>query len=1221
MRALRLVVASSLMCALLLVMTLPAALAQAEPAPVDLTLLTTQVTWQAPPLVQVNAQLWGPTGRKGQATAYANTEGQLTLQFRSPGQPGDPRATVIEPGDRLELRPLSGSPLTVTLPMLAADLDSVGGRIVGRAPAGAALQLKLFSPDDLLLTEVTIQATAEGVVSWALPAGLPWTPGSWGELLLSMAGGHRIRAQFREPSMEIDLTRRQASGNASLGTDVVIATSRSGQRPATSDLRRVLNRHDGQWSLLRIAMPPGEARMSGLDLSLELRRTDLALSRAMTLTLPLLEVSVDWPAANRVRGQAPPDAAIELRLIQGGAVKERVSLLADGAGRWSWDPGGAARYGPGWRAEVVYSLRPGTIALAGAETQGLRVALNGSAVEGVVAAGSSFTVTLRSASNDTVKDRRRIDLAPGEGSFNINLGDNEILSETRILPGDALWLERATGDPLVVPVPAFALGIDLAGKRVLGRTLPGYGIRLSGSSGVMDLITDDRGDFQTDLASLGGPAPRCQTYGCQGRAELTVPGGHRFVAAWGVPDLTIDLTDSIVSGHSAGGQSVALDIHDKAGRRLGGSGPTVTGDNGLIPSVGYWIQRLRDPAGRVALAHTGDLLMARLPHSVTLALPIPLLEGRVVFGRNEVQGRARPGSKGRLQLHRSTLLSGTGTELPWQADANGSISVVLAPSWNLRYRDNVGMVLEEDGLRWERTLPAPGLVLRLPSGRLEGAAEPAAAVDLVWSRASKSLGRQRVSAEASGEFSIRLRDGQGRAWPLRKGDQLQVLATGAGAVESQSLTVPEFTVQLDPVARLLTGRVSEGGLVRISLLPNLGPLEALVRPSSSDSQVIEMPGGGDFSVATEAGRFPPRLLIQGQFELGSGHMVLLDQQRPGLAYAQEGATVCAFGPADAPVRLRLVGADNGRLAAAQDTVGEDGFARLTLRDEAGRAMAIHTGQRLMAEIGPDSVQEGVGTFTVSMDWAARTVSGEGPPGAPAALRLQAAACGDWVPHSRMTILDPVGRYELGPMDLAPRGLAHPYQVTLLTSSGQRAYREWVRTRVIVHLDRPKLSAETTALTTLSIQTPGFESASAEADELGRWSLALRDDQRQPHQPKAGEALQLVGPDERMNVMVEPLDFDLDPQTGILGQSLPGRRIAIALRLVNGQFARFSTTADAEGRFSFGSADLPTGLEFNQVSRVSLEAQTPDGHAMRRDWNRFSTIALVYLPVIVSPPGP
>ena len=144
---------------------------------------------------------------------------------------------------------------------------------------------------------------------------------------------------------------------------------------------------------------------------------------------------------------------------------------------------------------------------------------------------------------------------------------------------------------------------------------------------------------------------------------------------------------------------------------------------------------------------------------------------------------------------------------------------------------------------------------------------------------------------------------------------------------------------------------------------------------------------------------------------------------------------------------------------------------------------------------------------------------------------------------------------------------------------------------------------------------------AEADEVGRWSLALKDDQRRPYQPKAGEALQLVGPDERLNVMVEPLDFDLDPETGILGQSLPGRRIAIALRLVNGQFARFSTTADAEGRFSFGSADLPTGLEFNQVSRVSLEAETPDGHAMRRDWDRFSTIAPVYLPVIVSPPGP
>ncbi len=226
----------------------------------------------------------------GFLTGYAGPEGEFAVST-GPLLPGD-TVTVTTPQEEI----------TLTLPLLTAQVDRGTATVSGAAPPDAPLEVRLAAYPLYLSRQVT--ATAAGTYTVSFPDAAPLPDGAWGTVRYTHPRGHWVFLQFGLRAWSVTLGERFAGGYADMAGAPFTATL-TAPDGFTESVTGTASLYDASFSVV-FSRPIGPGD--------RLRLTQAG--RETEFVVPRLTARHDW-AAQVLEGEAPPGSLVGVTFPRG----------------------------------------------------------------------------------------------------------------------------------------------------------------------------------------------------------------------------------------------------------------------------------------------------------------------------------------------------------------------------------------------------------------------------------------------------------------------------------------------------------------------------------------------------------------------------------------------------------------------------------------------------------------------------------------------------------------------------------------------------------------------------------------------------------------------------------------------------------------------------------------------------------------------------------------
>lgn len=475
----------------------------------------------------------------------------------------------IEPGDRVEVE-IDGVLTSLTVPDIAAAVDTVADRVQGRLPAGLIAVFVALHRDPALLdgpADLPPKSAApdrDGLFDVSFAGEADLGPGYWGEAAAVNRAGHIFVQPFAVPMVGLDT----AASYALLRTNPAVGDFRLVSRsPLGADLFGSGPAYPLGGSLYVVPLLPGGLPENGVyrpatgeDLVIVTPRGEQAVG-----PVPRLLVSLDQETS-RAWGHADASARLTISLDRdgdGAGGPEPAQVLRAGAdGRFAQSF--APHIDRQARARIQAWAGLGVARVETAQVPELLVRLYGHVVTGSLAGWGKVRVEHADPSG-TIVAWTEVDSDPAGfllAELRSGRGQNSAFR-----PGDLLRLRPAIGDTLTLTVPLVSAAVDAPGGKTLSGQAPA-GARLD--SAVYYAAPDFFGPqpFLEDYLLLEGQAGDDGRYSLRcGAAPCAMYYGllaaHQGPAAWLLewvdqPIVGVGISDRTSLGRATAGLSVRL---------------------------------------------------------------------------------------------------------------------------------------------------------------------------------------------------------------------------------------------------------------------------------------------------------------------------------------------------------------------------------------------------------------------------------------------------------------------------------------------------------------------------------------------------------------------------------------------------------------------------------------------------------------------------------------
>jgi len=1145
------------------------------PAPLDVTILTPDVTWSTAPDTPVRLVLQRGEAVLAEVATRASLSGTVEASFV-----GGQGIVPIRDGDRLGVHADGAPAFTRTVPALTTRIDLDTRVVSGTAPAGARLAVRVLEPGGAAAHSEDVDSDGDGVYRVTLPGALDLGPGVWGTVTHATGAGDRFTARWDVLTAVVTLGTPAVDGRATLG-GAVRATLRAGDgtEADSGPAITVTGRPDYRLSLARGDQPHAVAAGDVVSV----RQDDRVL---LAGPVPRLTARVD-ELADTVSGLAPPGAAL---VVSAAAISGTVeaATTADAQGRYAVGFAGRVDLGRGVAVHTRYA--PGRLAFrARGVPEHVTATLYSASLVGTALPGAWVTANL--SRRDGAADRRASGgaIAGADGVFRMTLVSPGGGGPLPAQPGDRILVAfDVEGDPHTLVLPGLVATADAATDEVAGIALPLAPVEVAIAGRPQTAVRTRAGGggaFLVDFTGRFDIEP-----GTAGTAVTELASRDTVALEWAVPQVDMLLGDATVSGFGPRGRAVRLELA-RAGRAIASAeGAVADADPARKPN---WSLALRDAAGEAVAAQGGDGLAVRIGEwSLDLDVPVVTVEANTAA--DFVLGRAPAGRPVRVRVSRV----GGGEEREVRAGADGRYSLGLAGRWDLRANDAVSATVALDGGHTATAvMRVPGLMVDLDTSVVVGYAGPFAVVQATLSdRLGASRAGGTATADAAGRFELQLHDGRGQAVPPVEGDTLEIVY-GANRV---AMPIPRLTVTVDPLADTVSGEATPGGEVTVSATTALGGARSqgtrLAVPRPDGGYDVGFAGDLDVAAGTR---------LQVSFRTPDGHVATRDRRLPIVHVQRGGNLVSGYVGAGAAVSVSL-GAGGRAAAWAAATARADGAFDAFLAAQGGAPAAAGAGDDLDVRWSAGDgrqlpaageVRVAVAPISATVNAATGVVTGTAPAGTVvdvtpgglggggATLRVTAGADG------RFALPLPGGRPLAAGLDV---------EAGMLDAEGHRTFARAVVPYLEVTLGEPRVTGRAAPLAPLGLalgrDADTVADGGGRGDTFGHFAALLRGTGGFLG-PQPGQALTLSEPGSLRTTLVLPtLSIRVDLGAGALRGTGPADTpVAVRIRARGRPEIQAEAWTDAQGAWSLDATALPPGLLLADLLQAEARLAVDNGH--------------------------
>ncbi len=1190
--------------------------------PLRATVYDNQIQWRADPGTAVAAVVRDAQGVKARGQGRANAGGTVNINLQAvgggPGGGGAGRQ-YLRPSDTISLTVQGGTPVLATVPALAADIDPVTDRVVGRAPAGADVEVVVHHGPDAsdVLTE-TVKADGAGAFQLDLAGRVDVMPGTDGAATTTVTAGHQFRAAFAVLESDLTVGSRAISGRASLGAQLTVTILAPDGTTRGTLQQEVLG--DIEWSTPGGGGGPGGG--AALPLVAVGDRVRVAKSggpvgadQTLEIVVPQLQVDVNKDTGV-VTGVGPANAGIV--------------VLADGPGnnnierRTTTDASGFFRVelgqpiDSGWRVFVTYDPGTGIRVRSLFTVPQIEIPIHGTSVGGVSAASVPITVTLRTKDGD-LKGRVNTN-TNNNGNFNANFSQQP--NETRVEPGDVVEVDLTSGDPLLLPVPLITAQTNADADTVSGVgpadatlqiTAPGQGGPGGGTPAVtLDVKVGADGTYVADFAGQ-----RDIVAPMNGTISYTESRGHVFTTGWAAVRLNLTLGENTVTGNGAVNRKVTVTLKTPDNKTAALVETRVSGGGGGGPAAGGndWVAQMIDVTSQQVEFRTGDTLQVTVGDD-QISLLLPTLSGVAFIGEDLVNGITEPDTEVRIQLTGQggggPGGGGGGAVATVTSDAQGLFDNDFSEARDMLYNDIVQLRILQGPHQVYRIVRTPGLRLNFNNAVVTGAIEPS--VDYTAQLLTSTGGVRKALNGRTAEdatFAVQFLDASSEPMVPNPGDKIVLAAPSAQEAKEVSMEVPELTVQSDAETEIVNGRATPGGNLTVQVSQTFfrpgrgGGGFGVSRPQIAEDGTWQARfgggggGGGQFNVV-------PGQQFEATYRLPVGHIAVRTHNEPLVNAQIGGGRVCGVGPERTQVTADVTGASGptGSGRARSDNFGS--FEVRLIQGGVGTVeLATAPGQTVGADIAGKRYEEVLPELIVAVDWDTGRVTGTAPPNTQVFLTSPALGClgtrdfeGGGI---QFGIANSGANGQFGGQ-VALRDPGEGFEVAVFNADGHRAYRHVYRTLGQIYVRKDQVGGQATPLSpvTAVLKTSGGQERGryvTVADSSGRFLGRVEDASDQPVIINAGDVVSLEAGGELVDIKVEDLTFDFDPVNGLSGAAPANRDLTLYMQLADRRLLTVELRTDNTGRYGFRAADIPPRADwtFADVRRVRVVLPTAAMH--------------------------
>jgi len=1215
--------------------------AMQDPGPasgVEVVLHDNEITWHTAPGTVVRAELRsGATVKSQSPQRLAGEDGVVVLPLGvggggpgggggGGGGGGNQANAQVRPGDRIVLTPEGGAAVMFDVPELHVALDAAGDRIVGRAPAGATLEIEasLGGPP----VAATALAGAEGGFTWV---GSDVEAGETARIVLRLADQNVVTALAAAVRAELALGSSQTSGAATPGGTITIAYHHLAGSAAGQNTTNVNGGTD--WNL-NTGMGGGGPGGGGPGAG----RVPFAVGDTVTVTyasgLPeaafttvgvLPAVTIEDGGGGFVGGQASPGARVEVQAIGPDGATFSAATTADALGRWAADLSAAVGLGPGWRLRAAAEAAPGLFVVAVDAIEQIRVGVHRDLVTGVADPGTPISVTLR-APDGSVKDSDTTG-ANNQGVFNADVGP--------MAAGDLLEVYFVAGDPVVITIPELSVVADSATDAVSGVGPAGATIAVAQGQGQNAVqrtaVIGDDGRWSVAFAGTRDIEPPMN-----GAVTVRLSGGHELFTSWAAVRLTTEVGDTFLSGNGPAGRAIRAELVDPSGTVVasgadevpvggGGGGGGFGGGGG--GNGGNWLLRFTDDTSAEVKVRAGDTIRAMVGDE-QIALLVPTLKGVAFVADDAINGQTTSGADVIVRVTRPLVVNATVT-ITATVDAAGTFSHVFPDegegAYDLQHNDAILLQTRVGGHNVNSELFVPGLRLELDQAVLVGSWAPEIDVDVaVLGAGGGTKATARATTGEDAVFNALLLSAGGERIEPQPGDRVLVMPFGDPSAEPLELVVPELSIEGNVAANTLSGRATPGGILQVNVRdaidvnpqPGFGPQAGGQPAIGEDGTWTAGPfgGGGGRPGPGGGGGYDVRAgtRMQAVYRVPSGHIVARTRYVPMVSVQHGGSSVCGFSDPRSQIAAVLRSTDGVSLADANGSAGFNSFFAVNLAKD-GEQVPTQAGQRIQAQLGTTAVSLTLPTISLTIDWAADRLTGTGPATTMGQLFQPARDCLDTQPRqSQPFIVNAEGAFTINNIQGAPRAPGQGIEIAFITAEGHRIYRHAFRSlaQVFVGTDRVAGRATEGTSAVITVNDAGGTArgtATVKAGIGGFFEARIPATAGGPLAIGEGDVVHLEASGEAVDVAVEPLAFDWSPNNPVVGTALPSRALTLSLRLRDGRVINVQRTTDASGNMRYGAQDVPPRANWSlaDIVGVRLIAVTPNGHQLISEAGDFA----------------
>jgi len=894
-----------------------------------------------------------------------------------------------------------------------------------------------------------------------------------------------------------------------------------------------------------------------------------------------LVARADW-TSNRVFGQAPPGAIIEVNLvfIRAGVLTVLVSTpVVDENGYYEVDYTGRVEIAGGDHGSVAYRDANGNIIRLEYDVPLIRVQEHGNWVSGTLWHDVAVGVRLLSADGDV---RTVVTITTSlRGDFSVSLRDR-LGNAVLIQPGDRLEV-HLPGVVLPVTVVPLTAHADPAADRVSGVGPPQSSLQVQLYQQGADwrsvsVNTDVDGKYLADFGA--GVDIRNGDYG---NVNYTDARGQVIWMRYTVPWIQIQVGGTSLRGLVAPGDLVSVTLLSSQGA-LRAEGFSIS-----HPVAGNFLASLRSMWDRGVQVRPGDRVRVRSRGAGEIIVDVPLFTAEVDADLRYVSGNAPANASLQVVLYKA---AGGAFQIEVEADSQGRYQANFGPRVTIEAGD-AGYVYYTlpSGHQVSTYFNAPWIWLWLDDASIGGQAWPNARVTgLLLDASGQVIATGATQADLEGQFSLTTTVTCGMPGLPAPGNRLDL----DFAEWHIQLGVPLLTASADASQDTVSGLAPPGGLVKVYLESRWASVQSAYA-SASGEYTVHLAGQVDLK-ASDYGYVV--YVAPGGHEIRRRFVIPWVQLQMGVDHF-EGRM-----PPGAQFLATLYGPSGTEKGFGRGQASARGSFGVNLQDVEGQPVHIEGGDRLQLSVSGDVVLAvEVPALSVHMTVGSNVVTGTGPALQPVEVRLYRNS--GWADIQTVNT-DISGQYAV---EFEGSAFA-PGDYVLVYATDADGHRTFDRTNTLwmsLEIGNNQVSGRAepgSGLTVVVRGEGGVGRATATTTASrgsGDFSVALYDADGQPLLISANDLVEITADDgSRIQTEVPRLTLMPDPETDrVTGLAPAGSIVKATLSsAMRASYYQGGAIADESGHYAVSLR--PFG-NIRYGDSVSLAYTSPEGFLIWRQY--------------------